>query len=177
MITVPYHGEVAQGSSAIMHQGKRPAATEAARDVAILGFRASISGPAELLDGLEVMRPPTPAWAASAADDISTVFEVRPDTPRPGRYRITRDGVPVYSPEHRAELLSYLDRAINAAAVEHLGRSYLLFHPAQRHTPTAESSCPPLPEAARPPSLPGCWQLVSNTSATRLPSSSPPPAV
>src|SRR5687767_2233813 len=78
--------------------------------------------PSDLIAEFRAMRPSWPAGDASSAD---ARFRIHREAGRTLRRRIDRDGAVLGSPHRQDEVLAYLDRSINAAAVACLGRRYL----------------------------------------------------
>lgn len=74
------------------------------------------------------MRPPGPTWSEVAEPRQPVVFEFHCDTPRSGWHTLACDGEPLLVAHGPDELLLGVDRALNAAAVAHLGQTYLLLH-------------------------------------------------
>jgi hypothetical protein len=74
--------------------------------------------------------PAPAAWtapsAAGAPPDVA--LRVERGTPCPGWFRVSRDGVAVFESDREGDLLPYLLWAIHTAALEALGRRFLLFH-------------------------------------------------
>lgn len=94
----------------------------------ILGYRAQVRGPASLVNAFARLCPSAPSWTTSGEPDVTSQFRVRADTPRPGCYQLSRDGVPWVESAAADEILSHLDVAVNSTAVEKLGHRYLFFH-------------------------------------------------
>jgi len=103
-------------------------ADEATCTVRILGYRAQVDGPAPLVNAFARLCPSAPSWTASGEADVTSRFHVHADTPRPGCYRLSRDGVPWVDSAPADEILAHLDVAVNSTAVEKLGHRYLFFH-------------------------------------------------
>jgi hypothetical protein len=97
-------------------------------EVALFDFRAHIQGPAEVVADFGAQRPVGPAWARVANAALVTTFELRPEASRPDWYQLLRDGEPLGIRYGPTALLAHLDRAVNAAAVAHLEKHYLLLH-------------------------------------------------
>ncbi|MCC6178284.1 MAG: hypothetical protein IT305_23520 [Chloroflexi bacterium] len=94
-------------------------------EIAVLDFRAVVEGPADLIASLQRMRP---AWQASSPSGMAAHLRMSADAGQSARYRIEHDGKLVGRPYRQDEVLAYVDRAINAAAVASLGSRYLLLH-------------------------------------------------
>ena len=98
--------------------------------VSLLGFRARVIGPGDLVEEVRSLFPRVPSWAAllpGCADSAATCFVIRGGVP-PGQYQIAQDGWPRWATPWREEVAPFVEWAICAAAVEHLGPRYLLFH-------------------------------------------------
>jgi hypothetical protein len=97
---------------------------EDACEVAILDFRAVIEGPADLVADLRAARH---SWGLGPVR-AQARFHIRAERCRPGWYRVEVGDGPA-GPRLRArEVVAQVDRAINAAAVDHLRQCYTLVH-------------------------------------------------
>jgi hypothetical protein len=114
---------------------------ESAYEIDLLGFRARVSGPPDLVRPAERLTPAPPPWTAGRAADSGaaagapatpqTSFQLQWITTRGrgrGRVRLTQDGLALLPDGGRDEALATLLWAINSAAIRHLRERYLLFH-------------------------------------------------
>lgn len=111
------------------HSRAAPAANGSSRcEVRVLAFSAYVHGPAAILRLFRELRPRAPSWTTRCAGAVTATFDVQVDTPRPGSHQLFRDGTLVSVVEPPIDLLSALEAAVNAAAIQALGELYLLVH-------------------------------------------------
>jgi hypothetical protein len=94
---------------------------DASWELRCLDFHARVHGPAAVVERIARGRPVAPAWAVSASSGAVVELTIRGS-------HVLRDGQVIASASRRSELLPLVERALNAAAVDHLGRRYVLLH-------------------------------------------------
>src|SRR5262245_53451417 len=92
--------------------------------IRLLGFHARVIGPGDLVEEVRALFPPAPSWVVPAPEAASptaaTTFTITPDVP-PGAYLIAQDRRLRWATRWRDEVAPFLEWAICAAAVDHLG--------------------------------------------------------
>lgn len=118
------------GSVAVRQQARDTSLCSAS--IALLDFRAQVSGPRHVVEDVRVLFPLRPAPLAPACApttvDTAVSFHVRTDVPFHGWHSIARDGQLLWSTECERALSPFLEWAVTTGAVRHLAAKYLLFH-------------------------------------------------
>ena len=105
----------------------QPTQAESRCEISIVDFQATIDGPVDLVSELRGLYPRAASTPRSHAAALSTQFRIQIDAARRS-YDLQRDGATLWATERREDLVPTLEWAVNTAAVELLGDSYLLFH-------------------------------------------------
>ena len=96
--------------------------------VDILGFRAVVRGPAQLINQFRALHSAGPKWTRAFTSPSERAFAIQCAASSSGRFQITRDGSIWAETSRESQLLPWLDVAVNMAAVDSLRGHCLLFH-------------------------------------------------
>jgi hypothetical protein len=96
--------------------------------VDLLGFRALVVGPLDLVRAVRALRPDPPPGTAADGAGPDVVFRLRRAAGAGGAVEVLRDGRSLRPPTARDAALAFLIWAINSAATERLRATHLLFH-------------------------------------------------
>jgi hypothetical protein len=100
----------------------------AGHELDVLGFRATIAGPPDLVRAVAVLLPAPAPWTVGGGRPLPGVPFRLARIASTGAIRVSRDGVALGDFRGRDEALAYALWAVHSAAIDRLKSTHLLFH-------------------------------------------------